>query len=56
MTQFSPLQPYGMYLLPWNQSSDTIGTKTLSSPSPTQMMLQIKFDCDRQPDHRDIHV
>ena len=39
-----------------NQSSDPIWPKTLSSQSPTPMMLQMKFDYDQPAGLRDIHV
>ena len=39
-----------------NQSSDPIWSKTLCSQSPTPMMLQRKFGCDRSIGLRDIHV
>ena len=45
-TPFSPLYPMGAICCHGNQSSDQIWPKTLCSLSPTQMMLQMKFDCD----------
>ena len=39
-----------------NQSSNPIWPKTKCSLSPTPMMLQIKFGCDRKTGLRDIHV
>ena len=39
-----------------NQSPDLIKPKTKCSRSPTQMMLQMKFDYDLPAVLRDIHV
>ena len=39
-----------------NQSSDPIRPKTLCSQSPTQMMLQMKFEYNSPACLRDIHV
>ena len=43
-TLFSPLWPYGSYLLPWKPVLKPICTNIKCNLSPAQMMLQIKFD------------
>ena len=53
---FPHYNPMGAICCHGNQSSDPIRPKTLCSQSPTQMMLQMKFDYDRPPGLRDIHV
>ena len=54
---FSPLKPYGSFLLPWKaRVLIRSGPKPYDSLSPNQMMLQIKFGCDRPTGCRDIHV
>ena len=54
--RFLHYNPMGAFCCHGNQSSDPIWPKTLCSQSPTPMMLQIKFGCDRPIGLRDIHV
>ena len=51
---FSHYNSMGAICCHENQSSELICTKTPCSLSPTQMMSQIKFDCDMPADLRDI--
>ena len=53
---FPHYNPMGAICCHGNQSSDPIRPRTLYSQSPTPMMLQMKFDYDRPPGLRDIHV
>ena len=53
---FPHFNPMGVFCCLGNQSSDPIWHKTSCSLSPTQMMLQMKFNCDRSACHGDIHV
>ena len=53
---FPNYNPMGVICCYVNQSSDPIRLKTLCSQSPTPMMLQMKFDYNRQAGLRDIHV
>ena len=53
---FLHYNPMGAFCCHGNQSSDPIWPKTECSLSPIQMMLQIKFGCDRPTGCRDIHV
>ena len=53
---FLHYNPMGAFCCHGNQSFDPIWPKTLCSQSPTQMMLQIKFGCNRPIGLRDIHV
>ena len=54
--RFLHYNPMGAFCCHGNQSSDPIWPKTYCSQSPTPMMLQIKFGCDRPIGLRDIHV
>ena len=53
---FPHYSPMGAICCHGNQSSDLICIKTLCSLSPTPMMLQIKFGCNRPAGLGDIHV
>ena len=53
---FPHYNPMGAICCHGNQSSDPIRPKTLCIQSPTQIMLQMKFDYDRPAGLRDIHV
>ena len=53
---FLHYNPMGAIRCHGNQSSDLICIKTYCSLSPTQMMLQIKFGCNRPAGLGDIHV
>ena len=55
-TTFSPLKPYGSYLLPWKPEFQSDLAQNLMPLSPTPMMLQIKFGCDRPAGCGNIHV
>ena len=53
---FPHYNPMGAIRCHGNQSSDLICIKTYCSLSPTPMMLQIKFGCNRPAGLGDIHV
>ena len=53
---FPHYNPMGAIRCHGNQSSDLICIKTYCSLSPTLMMLQIKFGCNRPAGLGDIHV
>ena len=55
-TPFSPLWVNGGFLLPWIPEFWSFCLKTLCSLSPSQVMLQIKFDQDWPTGLRDIKV
>ena len=56
VTRFPPLYPYGAICCHGNQSSDPISAKISSLFSPTPMMFQLKYDCDRPFGWGDIPV
>ena len=51
--RFLHYNPVGAFCCHGKQSSDPIWPKTLCTLSPYQMMLQIKFGCDRPTGLRD---
>ena len=53
---FPHYNPMGAICCHGNQSSDPIWPKTYCSLSPIQMMLQLKFDCDRPAGCGNIHI
>ena len=55
LTRFSPILPNGSYPLPWTPEFRCDLAQNLKQLFP-QMMLQIKFGCNRSTGLRDINV
>ena len=56
LTRFSPLQPYGSYLLPWKSEFWSDLDQNLMQPFPHPNDAAEKIVCDRFTACEDIHL